>query len=116
MNPDYYNFLALMFFSVSSNIYCKTLNKQLHGGLKFILSLFRRRASFTNQMFYVSNLLKYKIKVIIAHIKSIRWKAFKWKILLEIICLRSSQLHCWSGSSVLPVREFILITSCRKLS
>ena len=34
-------------------------------------------ASFTNQMFYVSNLLKYKIKVIIAHIKSIRWKAFK---------------------------------------
>ena len=33
MNPDYYNFLALCFFSVSSNIYCKILNKQLHGGL-----------------------------------------------------------------------------------
>ena len=44
-------------------------------GLKFILSVFRRRASFINQMFYVNNLLKYNI---IAHIKNIRWKAFEW--------------------------------------
>ena len=37
---------------------------------------------------------------------------------LKVICLNSSQLHFWSGSSKQPVKEFILVTlqSWRKLS